>query len=223
MKENNQEQIVVTETKAVEKLVIGFKYEIINQETYSQGGEWLKLIKAKMKDLDTLRKSMTSPLDLAKKRIMDMFSVPLNRLATAETNLKGGILSYQQEQEHIRRKEEARLQELARREEEKRRKALEERAAKAEAAGKTEKAEELKQQAEEVYVPPPIVPTQVEKVKGVATKAVWKFEITNPDLIPRDYMQPNLEKIGAVVRATKGTLEIAGIKIYSEEIIAAGR
>ena len=51
----NEEKVIETETKAVNKLVSGFKYEITNQETYNQGGEWLKLIKAKAKDLDTLR------------------------------------------------------------------------------------------------------------------------------------------------------------------------
>ena len=219
----NEEKVIETETKAVNKLVSGFKYEITNQETYNQGGEWLKLIKAKAKELDTLRKSMTAPIDLAKKRIMELFSDPMDRLATAESCLKRGILSYQQESERKRMEEETRLQEMARKEEERKRRVWEERAAKAEAAGKDEKAEELRQQKEDVFILPPIIPSQVEKVAGIQTRAIWKFEIKDANLIPREYMIPNEKMLGEVTRATKGTLQIPGIRIYSEETIAAGR
>jgi DNA repair exonuclease SbcCD ATPase subunit len=186
-------------------------------------GNELKTIKGKLSDLEALRKSLTRPLDETKRRIMDFFRIPQERLEKAEGTIKRAMLQFQQEQEAIRRKEEARLQELARKEEERKKAALDARAEKAAAKGNLEKAEELRQQKEEVFVPAPVVNSSVAKVAGVATKQVWKFEISDANIIPKEYMIPDMVKIGAVVRATKGTLAIPGVEIYAEETIAAGR
>jgi DNA repair exonuclease SbcCD ATPase subunit len=186
-------------------------------------GNELKTIKGKLSDLEALRKSLTRPLDETKRRIMDFFRIPQERLEKAEGTIKRAMLQFQQEQEAIRRKEEARLQELARKEEERKKAALDARAEKAAAKGNLEKAEELRQQKEEVFVPAPVVNSSVAKVAGVATKQVWKFEISDANIIPKEYMIPDMVKIGAVVRATKGTLAIPGVKIYAEDTIAAGR
>ena len=143
----------------------------------------------------------------------------LGMLINAENVIKRAMLSWQQKKEQERRAEEARLVEIQRKEAEK----LAEKARKAEEAGKTEKAEELRQQAQEKELYVPIVAPKVEKVNGISTKTIWKFEIVDESIIPREYLQPNMEKIGAVARATKGTLTIIGIKIYSEETMAVGR
>jgi len=42
-------------------------------------------------------------------------------------------------------------------------------------------------------------------------------------LIPREYLIPDEVKIGGVVRATKGSIQIPGIEIYSEDQVLAGR
>ena len=86
--------------------------------------------------------------------------------------------------------------------------------------GKEEKADALMAQAE-MIVAPVITTQEAPKVKGVATKTIWKFEITDVSQLPREYMTPDTTKIGSVVRATKGTLPIAGVRIYSEEVIAS--
>lgn len=198
-------------------------YQIINNDAYTFAGEHLKKIKALYAEVDDKRKSMTKPLDEAKKRIMDFFKGPLDKLTRVEGNIKGAMLTFQRQQEEIRRKEEARQQELARKEEERRKKALEERAAKAEAKGNAEKAEELRQQKEEVFVPAPVIESQVQKVEGVKTMKVWKFRVTNAAKIPREYLCVDEKKIGAVVKATKGTLKIEGVEIYSEDVISSGR
>ncbi len=206
--------------KETEVMVKNYQdYTIALPEQYTGAAEHLKLIKAKYKELEDTRKSMTGPIDEAKRNIMDLFRAPLSALENAENIIKRAMLSWQQVQEQKRRAEEARLAEIQRKETEK----LAERARKAEEAGKTEKAEELRQQVleKETFVPT-IAPT-VEKVAGISTKTIWKFEIINKDIIPRDYLTPDLEKIGQVARATKGTLTILGVRIYSEETIAAGR
>jgi septal ring factor EnvC (AmiA/AmiB activator) len=55
-----------------------------------------------------------------------------------------------------------------------------------------------------------------EAVKGESKVTTWTYRIIDPALIPRDYLAIDEKKIGAVVRATKGTLQIPGIEIYSE-------
>lgn len=194
-----------------------------NNETFLSAGNELKTIKGKLNDLDTLRKSMTRPLDTAKKAIMEFFRVPQERLEKAEGTIKRAMLQFQQEQEAIRRKEEARLREQARKEEERKKAALDARADKAAAKGDLQKAEELRQQKEQVFVPAPVVNSSVAKVAGVATKQVWKFEVVDANLIPREYMIPDMVKIGAMVRATKGTIPIAGIEMFVEETLSASK
>jgi hypothetical protein len=214
-------QALVERTEIIAKDFEG--YQIVNNDAYAFAGEHLKKIKSLYSEVDAKRKSMTTPLDEAKKRIMDFFRVPLDKLTKVEGNIKGAMLTFQRQQEEIRRKEEARLQELARREEEKRKKALEERAKKAEAKGDLAKAEELLAKKEEAFVPAPIVESQVQKVEGVKTVKIWKFRVVNAAKIPRDYLCVDEKKIGAVAKATKGTLKIEGVEIYSEDVISSGR
>jgi len=198
-------------------------YQIVNNDAYSFAGEHLKKVKSISAEIDEKRRSMTKPLDEAKKKIMDFFKGPLDKLARVEGNIKNAMLTFQREQEEIRRKEEARMQELARREEERRRKALEEKAKKADEKGDVEKAEDLRQQKEEVFVPAPIVESQVTKVAGISTKKVWRFKIIDASKIERQWMVPDEKAIQAYVTATKGTRPIPGLEIYSEDVLSSGR
>ena len=59
-------------------------YDIATAESYNAAGGDLKVLKAKYKELDALRKSMTKPIDESKKRIMELFREPLARLKEAE-------------------------------------------------------------------------------------------------------------------------------------------
>lgn len=203
-----------------EKMMTGYQgYKIISNAAYTIAADDLKKIKGKMKELDDERKSMTVPLDESKKRIMEFFRKPLDYLTQAETLIKRAMLGYQQEQERIRREEEARILDRQRKEAEKLRERAEAQAAK----GNDEKAAALQEKAAEKEMMTPVITSTVEKVAGIQTKTVWKFDIENEVLIPREYLVPDMTKIGQVVRATKGTLKIAGVRIYSEDTIASGR
>jgi rubrerythrin len=206
------------ETQDLVKQVDSFDKAIIIKSNvdYERVGEELKQIKTLFNALENERKSATKPLDEAKKKIMDWFRQPSEKLTIAEANRKRAMIGYQQEQEKKRREEEARLAELQRKEAER----LAKKAAEAEAKGRTEKAEELRQQAQEASTIAPIVPPKVEKINGIKTMKIWKFRIVNEKLIPRDYLMPDEKKIGAITKATKGTLEIPGIEIYPEDTMA---
>jgi len=216
------EQIITQEAKLrasdAERLAKSYStYIILNADEYEKSANELKKVKGKYKELDELRKSMTAPLDTSKKKIMDFFRKPLDFLLNAENTIKLAMRKFQQEQERKRREEEIRLAELARKEAER----LQKRAEKASKKGQAEKAEALQQQALETEMMKPIVQSEVPKVAGIGSRESWKFRIVDIDLIPREFMTPNLQRIGEVARTTKGTLKIPGIKFYKEDIITS--
>ena len=190
---------------------------------YEAGAGLLKEIKSRIVLLDDKRKEMTRPLDESKKRILDLFRGPIDNYEKAKQFIMRALVSYQAEQEKKRREEEAKMRELAQKEEERQKKLLEKQAVKAEARGDIDRAEELRSKKEEVFAPAVIVESNVPKVAGTASRANWKFEITNAKEVPPEYWMLDLQKIGATVRATKGTLPITGVRIYEEQTIISRR
>jgi hypothetical protein len=209
-----EQQLIVKKAEDMATQLSNFK--ITNQNEYNASGEYLKSVKSAYKQIEDLRMSMTRPLDDSKKRIMDFFRKPLDVLTNAEGVLKRAILGYQQAQEQARIEQERKLQAEA---EKKRLEALR-KAEEARAKGQEVKAEKYEDKANGI-ITPTLAPS-VQKVAGINTKMVWKFEVVDEKSIPREYLMPDLVKIGKVVRATGNTLPIPGVRIYPEETIAAG-
>jgi hypothetical protein len=132
-------------------------------------------------------------------------------LIQAEEFLKPQIKKYLSDQEMIRLLEENRLRLEAQKAEEERRLAE---AAQLEAEGHKEEAEAI------LDTPAPIVMPTVEKTTPKADmrlyRKVWKYRIINEADIPREYLTPDLIKIGGVVRALKGKCKISGVEVYEE-------
>jgi hypothetical protein len=57
---------------------------------------------------------------------------------------------------------------------------------------------------------------------GTSARTNWKFRITDPDLIPRQWLVPDEREIGAYVRMHKDKAVIPGIEIYND-ITIGGR
>jgi len=205
-------EIVVAQTQT---------FAIATVTDYQLAGEELKTIKGRMKELDDLRKSMTRPLDEAKKRIMAMFSPVEDGLKKAENLIKRAMLGYQQEQERKRQEEEARLRKIAEDEQRRRNALATKQAEKARARGNEERAQEILENVP--IIPTPIVVKEQPKVKGISTRKVWKFRIIDANQLPREYMIPNEKMLLAFAQATKGTIPVPGVEFYSEKIVAAGR
>ena len=197
-------------------LQIASSYRVTTAAEYTAAGEELKKVKAAAKRLDEIRKSMTKPLDAAKRAIMDFFREPETKLQRAESDIKRAMIAYSEEQERIRREEQRKAEEAARKEREK----LEAQAATAAAAGKIERAEQLEQRAATVVAP--VIQREAPKVTGLATREVWKFEIIDASALPREYLTVDEKKIGAVVRALKGDTNIPGVRVWAEKSLAAG-
>ena len=94
---SNQAATIAPET-AQQALQVAQSYVIDDDEMYAAAGEELRTIVTKSRQLDELRKSITAPMDEAKRRVMDFFRLPLERLQEAERVLKIGMGTYQREQ-----------------------------------------------------------------------------------------------------------------------------
>ena len=192
---------------------------IMNQSQYEGANNVLKAVKDKYKDLDTKRKDITKPLDLAKRGLMDLFRTPLEILSKAESIIKRAMISYADEQDRLRREEQRKLELKAKAEEDRKRKDLEDRAKKWADKGKAEKADELLDQAEDVHVDAQVVASNTEQPKGVSYQEIWKFKIIDVNKIPREYMMPDEIKLRKMANAMKGAIPVAGIEFYSEKIL----
>lgn len=191
--------------------------KIVDADTYSQAGEVLLTIKGLRKEIGAAFDPIIKKAHEAHKEAKAQKDRAEAPLIEAENIIKPAIAAYDREQERIRRAEEERQREIARKAEEDRR--LRE-AEQAEKEGDTATAQAIID--EPVYVPPVVIERTTPKVQGISMQKVWKFRIANEALIPRNYMTPDMVKIGGVVRATKGSVEIPGVEVYSEDIVKAG-
>ena len=208
---------VIEKVGQVEKMLEVYQdYKIISAPAYTVAGDDFKKVNRKMKELTDMRLSMTRPLDNSKSKIMAFFKKPIDILEQIKRNISLCMSAFQSEQQRKARAEEERLRKLA----EVEARELERRAGKVKSE---EKREQLLQQAEETKNITPVVAVEVPKVQGVATRTSWKYEIIDEKLIPRNFLKVDEVKLGQVVRATKGTLQIPGVKIYSEESIGGSR
>jgi ATPase subunit of ABC transporter with duplicated ATPase domains len=178
--------------------------EIDSPEMFQMAGSELQAIKAKAKQIEDLRLSLTRPLDESKKRIMDLFRGPLSRLEEAEGLIRKGMLTFQQAErekaERARREaEEQSRRERAEQERQRREAQAAERRAREEAdaaraagdAAAAEAAEAARQEAAVAaehataeielaeIAPVAIAVFEQPKAVGISTRQNWKAEVTD--------------------------------------------
>ena len=139
-------------------------------------------------------------------------------LIQAEAMLKKKVGAYIAEEARLAR-EQAMMQEaIARKEREK----AELDAQALEAAGEMEFAEAIRQESQ-VEAAAPIV-ASVQKITGLSIGETWTFEVVDlAELVravafgnaPPSFLKPNDVAIGGVARATKGTVQYPGVRIFS--------
>lgn len=191
------------------------------QEEFEGCAKFLQKVKGALAELEQRRRSIVDPINLAVKRINDLFRGPRETLEVAETSAKGAMARYSQEQERKAREEEARLRRLAAEENAKKIKAAEREAEKAEKKGDPALAESIRDQAQATLIPPPILQAETPKAAGISMRTVWKFRIVNEALVPREYLVPDERKIGGVVRSLQDKASIPGVEVYAEQLVAS--
>lgn len=197
-----------------------------SHDDYESAGSILKKIKDKSRDLEALRKTITSPLDTAKKAVMDLFRKPQDALESAERKIKSAMVTYVNEEDRKKREAQRKLDEEARRKEEAERAKLEKKAVKAEEKGDAALAEELRDQKQDVYVPATQIAVEQPKADGVKMREDYDFIIINELEIPRAMngmrlLVPDEKVIRQLVKSSKGTVQIPGVRIIKKKIVAA--
>jgi hypothetical protein len=188
-------------------------HAIKNNEQYILAGNFLLGIKAVRKEIDDTFNPIIEKAHQAHKEAINQKRKVETPVAEAEQIIKSKIADYTREMERIREEEEARLRQLALKDAQERQ--LNE-ALLAEQLGNKEEVEAIL--AEPVMVPTVIVPKQ-EAPKGISITKVWKFRIKDEAKIPREYMIPDMVKIGAVVRALKDRANVPGIEVYADDSV----
>jgi hypothetical protein len=197
--------------------------QVSDPASYEAGGALLKAIKS-------LRNRIAETFDPHIKRAHEAHKALVREkaeaeapLTQAETTIKRALIGYTEAEEKRRREEERRLAEVARKADEARRLAE---AAALEAEALATGDDEMLATAQEMVTAPvaaPVIvlPTERPKVAGLSYRDVWKFRIVNPSLIPRQYLIPNEQAIGGVVRSLKGSAQIPGVEVYCEKVASA--
>ena len=185
---------------------------VVDNASYAQAGSILVEIKGLRKKIKSVFSPMKEAAVKAHKAILEQERQADKPLIEAENIIKPALAKFDADQETIRYKKELALRAVAKKAEEERQLAE---AIALEAQG--EKKEAAQVMSEPVYVPPVVVASTVPKLKGVSYPVTWKFRVVNVGAIPKQYLMPDMVKIGGVVRAMKSGTNIPGIEAYPEK------
>lgn len=199
---------------------------IDSDERYNQAAAFLQRIKTQQKTVtdffEPLRKATKAAYDSVLSRKKDM-TTPLDK---AEKVIKGKMGEYQRKAEQARREQEEKLRRAAEAEREKAFAA----AVAAEASGDALGAEMAMMEAEVMDDAAAVATVHLAapKAKGVSTRKGWEITGIDPDKVPVAIngvvIRPVDEKaVMALIKASKGTIQIPGITYQETAIISAKR
>lgn len=192
---------------------------ITDKPSYDRAAELLLSIKDLRKQISETFKPIIEKAHQAHKEALNQQRKVETPLIEAEAIIKPRMAEFLAEAERIRKAEEERLRKLAEKAEEERRLAE---ALQAEEEGLPEEAEAILNDRP-AWIPPPIVPKTVQTGSGISLKQNWKFEVADASKLPREYLMPDMVKIGGIARAMKSATNIPGVRVWSEDTVAAGR
>lgn len=177
---------------------------ISTNEDLKPANDDLAIIARVKKGMEEKRKEYLKPFQDHVKETNDAYKALMNPIEQADRITRDKILAFRAEQEWKRREAEAIEAEklaLARRE------------------------AELK--GGEITVDltpiekPELVPDRIRTELGSSgQRDNWKWELQDISLVPREYLVINAGILTPIVKASKGKINIPGIRIYNEPIIA---
>jgi hypothetical protein len=204
---------------------------VTNPEEYKTAAAELRTIAQHVQRIRDWFKPLKESAHRAHQELCQREKQALDELITVERWLKQQLGTYAQREEQPRIAEQNRLQAerdaearaIAQKQAEDAQMSL---AEELHAAGDTEGAEAVlcqDVQPSPTFVAPVILPKAVPQVEGIGGRTVWKFRITDPTKVPREYLMVDEAKIGGVVRAMKDMTRIAGVEVYPEQVVSARR
>lgn len=192
---------------------------ITNDETFLKGGSLLTTIKNVSREVESAFSDPVKKAHEAHKSMVALRDRALAPFRSAELAIKGKLARYQSDQEEKRRREAEQLAVEARA------RAEDEKLKAAESAMDNGDLEKCSKILEAPAAPITITPTTLEapKIAGVSFREDWDFEVEDVNAIPREYMTPDVTMIRKMVKAQGKVCRIPGIRIFSKQVVAAGR
>ncbi len=204
----NTSQTTVTKAKEL-------ALAIVDNATLGVAADFLLEIKRRRKMWAEWNKPAKQKLDALKRELLDREQEIDEPMMRAENEiLKPAISRFSVEQESKRKEEEDKLRA-------KQQKRIDD--AKIKEAERLEKAGQNDLAMETIKRPdivPPVIVPRAEAPSGISFREIWKFEIVDANLVPREYLVIDDKKIAGVARALKGETRIPGIRVYSEKMVA---
>ena len=195
---------------------------VTNEAQKKAAGELFLNVKSMMKAVDESFDPIITKAHQAHKEAVAQKKKHYEPLDAAAKYVKKIIGDYDTKLENERKAEERRLADIARKEAEEKaiQEAIEsERQAKLNGATQEEAAAVAERVIEQpVYVPPVVVPKAKEKISGMVFRETTKFRIKDESLIPRQFLIPDMVKIGGVVRSLGIQANIPGVEIWMEKV-----
>lgn len=200
-------------------------FAIQSADDYMQAAVTLKAIKARQKELKSLRETITKPMLTALEAARDLFRRPESTLNTAESLYKQAIRDYDDELDRQRKEAQRKLDEAA----DKERRRLAQQAERAAAKGDADKATELRERAAMTVAP--IVQQEVPVVSGIARREQWHAEVTDlralvrgvaDGHVPMAAIEANQTFLNGQARALRSELRYPGVRAVPERTIASG-
>jgi hypothetical protein len=214
-------EIVAVERVAMEDiLTVAESLEVNDDEEEKIATDVLKRIKGQEKRIKAAEEAIVKPVKEGIAYIDGFFKQLLNSLnIQGEAPLKSKLIAYDDRKAAVRRVEQERLRrEAAERQaqiDEENRKAADA----ARLAGDATKAAEIEMAKPTVVVA--YVPEVVSEETGTSFRMDWKYEIVNPEIIPREWWILDEKKLGAHARNMKDKAVVPGIRFYAVKGMAA--
>lgn len=194
------------ESREIIATLPGAEIIVTNQQSYEVAGEILREIASRKKEIKDKFAEPKKTAAAAHKAICNLENELLAKVSVLESEIRQKMTVYRQaEQKRIaaeaeRKRKEA--EEMARI------------AAEAEAQGDEETAAE----AVAIAAVTEATVTEAPKAAGISYRDVWEAEVTDKSKVPLEYMEVNMSALNAVARATKGTINIPGVKFVKKTV-----
>jgi len=182
---------------------------IDSQRKYETAASMRIKLKTKIGELDSLRRSITKPLDTAKKTVMDLFREPIERLDFLEGKIKISMIHYRQKIEEAKQLAEKRM--ILEKAE------LEKQAVAAIEKGDLDTMHQKIQLADKVYYDKPVF----YEAENTSMRTIWKWKVVDEMAIPREYLMIDEKKLNEAARTLKEQASVPGVEFYTRDTIVS--
>lgn len=186
-----QQELATEAQEAKDVLAMVREYEIVDQDDYDFANGALGEVKSEWKKLDAKQKKVTKPLGDVLKEVRSWFKPAKDHYNEAERIWK------------------EKLADAHRKAEEAQDKALKE-AQEAHQAGDAEAVRTAMVQSQA---------SEIQQASNVSMIKGWDFEVTDAGQLPRQYLMPDVQAIGGVVKALGDKAGIPGVRVFEKTTV----